>query len=304
MMSEPAERCHLLMCCDPSYSQHLCVTLISLFCSNPCLEFDVVVVGRNSFGSSSDQLLASLKPFKNCTLRFVVFHAPSDLTLPVRAHYSIDNYSRLWLADFFPESVQRLLYLDCDVVVLRSIADLYTTDLGGHLLGAVSIPGSIRCELLGIPTHFGDFNSGVMLIDLRPWRDTNAASQLIQYIIANPEKLIDADQDAFNACFFERRMPLSYVWDVISPFYFEYHPLGIDPKTVEHVRQNACIVHFDGASKPWSYMGCHPHREDYFRFLHHSEWRDYAPPDRTISNILKKHIRNIMPEGMKRAIGN
>jgi lipopolysaccharide biosynthesis glycosyltransferase len=273
-----------------------------LLTNNPDLEFDVVVVCREDFGPLGDRLLTSLRSFRNISLRFIMFQPPADLYLPVRVHYSIDSYSRLWVADFFPESVDRVLYLDCDLIVLGSIEPLYRSDLQGHLLGAVAIPGSTRCEFLGIPEAFGYFNSGVLVIDLRQWRQTDAIGELIRYVMANPEKLIDADQDALNACFFTRRQSLSYIWNVISPFYFDYHPLGIDAEEVAAIRRDARIVHFNGASKPWSYMSRHPHRGDYLRYLKMSEWRDYVPPDRTVSNMLKRHITDVMPNGVKRVI--
>ena len=303
-MTQPDQRIHLLLCCDRGYAQHLGVALISLLTNNPDLDFDVVVVSRENFGETENRLLKSLRSFRNFSLRFVLFQPPSDLNLPVRAHYSIDNYSRLWVADFFPETVDRVLYLDCDLIVLGEVATLYGCDLGGNLIGAVSIPGSTRCGLLGIPETSGYFNSGVMVIDLKQWRATHAAQQLVQYVIANPEKLIDADQDALNACFFDRRKALSYIFNVITPFYFEYHPLGIDAGMLAEIRKNACIVHFNGASKPWSYMSRHPRRNDYLQYLRLSEWRDYVPPDRTLANMIKKRVANLMPTGMKRAIGH
>ena len=303
-MTQPNKLIHLLLCCDRGYAQHLCVALISVLVNNPHLQFDIVVVSREDFGDSRDTILKSLRNFSNYSIRFTLFQPPADLNLPVRAHYSIDNYSRLWVADFFPESVERVLYLDCDLIVLGDIGPLFASELDGNLLGAVSIPGSTRCELLGIPESFGYFNSGVMVIDLRQWRESGAAAELIRYVIANPDKLIDADQDAVNACFFARRKPLSYIWNVITPFYFEYHPLGIDAVAVSEIRANARIVHFNGASKPWSYMSRHPHRADYFRYLQLSEWRAYVPPDRTVSNMLKKRLATLMPQGFKRAIGH
>ncbi len=303
-MSEPDNRIHLLLCCDPGYAQHLCVALISILVNNPGLDFNIVVVSREDFGAAGDRLMASLKPFKNFTIRMTVFQPPANLNLPVRAHYSIDNYTRLWIADFFPDSVERVLYLDCDLIVLGGIGPLYHGDLRGHLLGAVSIPGSTRCELLEIPESFGYFNSGVMVIDLRQWRETGAATALLDYVAANPDKLIDADQDALNACFHARRESLSYIWNVITPFYFEYHPLGMDNSAVEQIRRDARVVHFNGASKPWSYMSRHPHKADYLKYLGLSEWRDFVPPDRTPPNILKKFIVGLIPGDMKRVFGH
>jgi lipopolysaccharide biosynthesis glycosyltransferase len=122
------------------------------------------------------------------------------------------------------------------------------------------------------------------------------------YIAAHPANLVDPDQDVLNACFFDRRSHLPYIWNVISPFYFEYHPLGLTPGEVERIRSDARIIHFNGASKPWSYMSKHPRRDDYLEYLSMTEWRNFTPPDRTLPNVAKKQLSNLLPSWVARAL--
>jgi len=293
---------HVLFCCDPGYAQHLCVAIISMLENNPASQFDIVVVSREDFGDAGRRVARSVARYGNFDLRFEVFSPPKDLTLPVRAHYSLDTYSRLWLADFFPTSVERVLYLDSDLIVVGDIQELWATDLGGNLLAAASIPGSTKCEFLAIPESYGYFNAGVILTDLRQWRETRAVDELVAFVAANPDKLVDVDQDVLNACFYKRRAKLSYIWNVISPFYFPHHPLGLSQDEIQRVRRDARIVHFNGASKPWSYMSRHPRRDDYLSYLKLSEWRDYVPTDRTLSNMTKKQMARIVPRWLVRAL--
>lgn len=270
--------------------------------NNPDSQFDIVVVTREDFGETAQRLERSVARYRNFDLRFEVFNPPKDLKLPIRAHYSLDTYSRLWLADFFPDTVDRVLYLDSDLIVVGDIRELWDTDLAGNLLAAASIPGSTKCDFLSIPERCGYFNAGVLLTDLRQWRETRAIDEVVAFVAANPEKLADVDQDALNACFYKRRAHLPYIWNVISPFYFAHHPLGLSPEEVETIRRNAKIVHFNGASKPWSYMSQHPRRGDYLGYLKLSEWRDYVPPDRTWYNMTKKQMARILPRWLVRAL--
>ena len=291
---------HLLLCCNRGYVQHLAVLLVSLARRNRDLTFHCVVVSGDDLGEERGRLLGSLNDCPNVRLRLHRFRVPESLGLPVRAHYALDNYARLWVADFFDGTVEKVLYLDCDMVVLGSLRGLWNADLQGHLLGAVSIPGSTRCAVLGIPEAHGYFNSGVMLIDLAQWRASRAFETVIAYATGHRALLHDVDQDALNACFHDRRAVLAPIWNGISPFYFDYHPLGLDAEALARFRHDVKIVHFNGASKPWSYTCRHPRKREYDRILALTRWRHVPPPDRTLFNRLKTLAWWIAPPALWR----
>ena len=303
MTAARSEKINLLFCCNSAYSQHLCVALISVLANNPGQQFDIAVVGRDAFGDEAEKIRRSLAQFSNFDLRFTVFQTPPELALPIRIHYSTDIYTRLWVASSFPDDTARVLYLDSDLIAVGDIAPLWRADLGGKLLGAVDIPGSTRCPLLGIPEAAGYFNSGVLLFDLEQWRRTGAVDEVVRYVAENGDKLIDPDQDALNACFFARRQSLPYIYNVITPFYFQYHDIGIGAAELATIQRQATIVHFNGASKPWHYMSRHPRAADYCRYLRMSEWRDFVPGDRTPLNMVKKFVAGILPTRLPRALG-
>jgi lipopolysaccharide biosynthesis glycosyltransferase len=188
------------------------------------------------------------------------------------------------------------------MVVVGSIGELWRTSLDDHVLAAVTIPGSDRCPVFGIPEHYGYFQSGVMLINLAKWRKENIFDRLVQWIPENHDKIADADQDVLNSCLYRERIVLSYKWNVIAPFYFDYHPLGISNQELAEVRRDARIIHYNGPSKPWHYLSRHPRRDDYWKYLRISEWRDYVPEDKTLINWAKKHFGFLLPETLRRYI--
>src|SRR6202035_5658175 len=113
-------------------------------------------------------------------------------------HYAKETYVRLWLADFFSSNIERILYLDSDIVVVGDIANLWHADIGNAVLGAVTIPGSTRCASCGVPEQFGYFQAGVLIINLKRWRDSDVPAQLRDWIAGNYEKIVDVDQDVLN----------------------------------------------------------------------------------------------------------
>ncbi len=287
-----------LFCINQRYAQHVAVCIVSLLENNPGSFFDIVVVSTGDLGAEEDKLRRTLAAYHNCTLK-VTRLTNAGIDLPVRAHYSIDNYTRLWVADFFPATVSKVLYLDSDMIVVGDIGKLWRTDLGDNILGAVTIPGSTRCAAFDVPERYGYFNSGVLTINLAAWRSENVFPRLIDYIDRNAHIIVDADQDVLNACLYDRRLDLPYIYNAISPFFFDYHPMGMARDSIDEVRDDARIIHFNGASKPWHYLCRHPRRADYWRYLAHTEWRDALPEGRNFSNWTKKIFGPLLPETVR-----
>jgi lipopolysaccharide biosynthesis glycosyltransferase len=292
---------NILMCTNALFQQHAAVCLASLLTNNPDFFFDIVIVGQVTEELDEIKLQRSLTRFPNHSLTFQKFSPPADLRLPLAsvAHYTIDTYTRIWLTEFFPPTVDRVLYLDADIVVVGSIAPLWRTDLAGALMGAVDIPGSDQgARLLGMRLEEGYFNAGVLLIDLARWRATRAEQIVIDYIRTHPERL-EYDQDALNACFRRVTKRLDYKWNVIRPFFREPLALPLERAEIEAVRRDALIIHFNGSSKPWSYFCDHPRRAEYDKYLRMTEWRDYVPPDRTLLNRLRKMVSSLFPDPVR-----
>ena len=294
-----SNRVSTLFCTNVLFQQHAAVCLTSLLANNQDLFFDVVIVAQPTETLDQDKLRRSLNQFSNYTLRFITFSFPPDLSLPLIAHYTLDTYTRLWIKDFFPDSVDRVLYLDADIVVVGSIAPLWSANLDGALMGAVDIPGSDQgVRLLGLRHEDGYFNAGVLLIDLKQWRAIRAETIVIDYIRENADRIM-YDQDALNACFYACTKRLDYKWNVIRPFYRDPSELPLKPEELEKVRREAQIIHFNGGSKPWSYFCDHPRSADYRRYLLMTAWNDYVPPDRTPLNVLRKSVSAAMPSSLK-----
>jgi lipopolysaccharide biosynthesis glycosyltransferase len=71
---------------------------------------------------------------------------------------------------------------------------------------------------------------------------------------------------------------------------------------VPRIQAGARIVHFNGASKPWSYFSRHPRRADYYKYLELTPWRDFTPPDRTVMNRLRRAASSLVPGGVRRFV--
>lgn len=150
-------------------------------------------------------------------------------------------YAPFFLEQFLPATVTRCLYLDCDLVFERDVVELWETDLRGHPVGAVDNrmwqESEIHQQRLGLkePRYF---NSGVLLIDMKLWRERRIGARALAAAQQVGDRLILHDQDALNAALDGDWLALDEHWNLWV----------IDPSLEEHSR---AVFHFMGTPKPW-----------------------------------------------------
>lgn len=160
-------------------------------------------------------------------------------------HFSIVTYYRLFIASLFPQ-YDKILYLDCDLVVLGDISELYNTELGDNILGAV--PDQFVCNTKNFRTYAEKaigvnpdtyFNAGVLVISLEEFRKNNIENKFITLITEHDFDLLDPDQAYLNYLCFEKTHIL---------------PSGWNKSPTEIICEgNKNIVHYNLYKKPWQY---------------------------------------------------
>ena len=176
--------------------------------------------------------------------------------LRVDRDVSIATYYRLAAPHILPSNVGKILYLDSDIIVRRSLEDLWNTDIQDYALAAVIDPwwspgGGPHVE---VPPGAKYFNAGVLLINLDYWRMNNVSENATAFARNNFEKVHYWDQDALNAILVDRWIPVPQIWNA-----YDFHKgrSVIDP----------AIVHFCGP-KPWHWYAEHARWSARYAFIH------------------------------------
>lgn len=192
----------------------------------------------------------------------------------------------MWFRLFLPErlaGIERVLYLDCDTIVLDDLSALWCTNLDHHWLGAVSNVFEAGKEqhaiALGLTDPRNYFNSGVLLMNLEAWRDEHCSERTLALATAPPHPLQWPDQDALNTVFAGHWLPLHPRWNCQnSLFYFPQARRVFGASVVREATDRPGIVHFEGGlfAKPWHYLCKHPYRQEYFRHRSGSSWPNVA----------------------------
>ena len=207
---------------------------------------------------------------KSSSVTFHHFDSSLASGLKECGHLGLSTYYRLFVPELFVHDVDRLLYIDADMVVRGSIDELYRHDLGGHVLGAV--PGFSRTSNLshalrlahGVDSPY--FNAGLLLIDTRRWCDSAIKEQCLAFLRDHPERVWYADQDLLNYCLAGRYQYLSCGWNVMVDHFRADDPADLDelsPEELDAARIDPRILHFNGQYKPWHLTYSHPFKSSY-----------------------------------------
>lgn len=292
----------ILFACDLTYLQHACACIASLLENSPGYRFDVTIVGTQDFTAAAKRVRESFHGNSRVRIEFHNFQLPSDIFFPLHFHYTSETYIRFWIGDLLARH-GRALYLDPDIIVTGDVGPLWEMDLDGRTVAAVPIPASTRPIQHGMPAGSLFFNAGVILFDLDAWRAKGYKDICLKYLAENPDKALDSDQDILNLCLIDDWVPLPYVWNVISAFYFPtWHDTKLSSDELAAVRRDARIIHFNGGAKPWSYDSRHPRKDLYWKYLRRTEWRDARPSDYTIFRAMKRAAAGVLPVPLKNKI--
>ena len=161
---------------------------------------------------------------------------------------SIETYLRLFAPFYLPDNLERILYIDVDVVVQKEIKDFYYQDFEEKSI--IAIPDSMyksddikeRKEQLGLNVNHKYFNAGILIMNLNKIRNTISIDDILEIIDKKREILKYQDQDVLNLLFendvkYESKY---YNYQLIWKYSFDMQELG-----------NAFCLHYTGKEKPW-----------------------------------------------------
>lgn len=210
----------------------------------------------------------------------VVEHLPALPRLPRVMWY------RIFLGELLPQS-ERVLYLDCDTLVVDSLEPLWATSLDGYLLGAVDNVADAD------DAPRGYFNSGVLLMDLDRWRNEACAEQIAAFATERGGRLTFPDQDALNTVLGAQRLALHPRWNCQnSLFYLPGARAVFGEDALREAVDSPAILHFEGPelAKPWHYLSKHPYRDTYLAHRAETPWPRVVLEGRTWPNRLLRPL--------------
>lgn len=275
---------------DENYARHLGVMAVSLLENtiqpNRCHFF---IIDGGIHPSTHTTIKSEIEK-RNGAVTFLKVDQTIYSSLPLRRGMTAAAYYRISIPELFDESVPKVIYLDCDLIVKGDISQLWDASLEGRHIGAVENISNSTYLASGLPQK-KYFNSGVMVIDLKLWRQDKIGDKVREFKINYPEKTVTNDQCALNGVLYNSWTRLPLFWNQQSGLYRKSAQQdNFTPEELEAAIWEPRIIHYIGWSKPWIYLCFHPLAGEYDRYISLTAWADTRKKHVRTRDILRKHL--------------
>lgn len=276
------------------YVAHSAAMLHSVLAQNRGHDVHVHYMHGPDIGAEHEESLAAMVTTQGGSVSFLRIPDNAIEGLPTKGFTRKATWYRIFLPQLLPE-VERILYLDADLIVVDALTPLWELDLTGQWVGAVTNVFQDnhvhRPAELGLAGPEVYFNAGVLLMNLAQMRSDGRTEALLEYGVQNADRLEWRDQDALNVVLGERRMELHPRWNCMNAFYVFDHASDVfGEERLEQAKSDPAIRHFEGPSinKPWHYMCERELRELYAEHRAQTPWPHVRREGRTPRNMLRR----------------
>ena len=297
------EKIHIAVCLDNGYVMPTGVLMYSTCVNNQDVDIDFhVLIDESIDEKGQEDLKDTINKFHGKRVLFYSLKSVTALSFPlVKNHLTRAAYYRLFLSDILPSTIEKVLYLDGDIIVRHSLLSLWNTDLTDYAVGTVMdvCDGDIKIyNRLRYSYQKGYFNSGVLFINLKYWRENHIVKEFIEYLTHYPERIKQEDQDVMNVVLQDKKLKLPVKYNLQTSF------LSKDPcwdywKYESEVKmgiEDPVIVHFTSNWKPWcTYLRFpHPYRNTFLKYQSQTKWKNCNYDRRSLSKKIKNYIEDIL----------
>ena len=270
---------------NDNYARHLATSMISLFDRNQDMERIVVYILSVAISEESQAKLLQIADRYGRELQVIeLSDIKSRFTYEIDTRgFDISAMGRLFMGTLLPEKVERVLYLDCDTVVAQPLKKLWELDLKGRLLAAVMEPTIYEAVKMEIGLEEADpyYNSGVLLIDLKLWRESQTERRLLDFYGAKNGSLFACDQDTINGALKGEILPMSPRYNYFTNYrYFSYENLvchapwyrKVPKEAFAAAKKRPAVIHYMGDERPWIAGNLNHYRKAYEHYLAETPW--------------------------------
>lgn len=225
----------------------------------------------------------------------------------IKSIWLFDSYCRLFLGTLLPSSVERVLYLDCDTICNGSLHDFYNLDFeNNYAAGVIDCLSEAYYDLFGMNNTSRYCNSGMLLFNLRKWRDDNMEKIVADYVRSKNGYVFFMEQSVVNILLQDKIK-------IVHPKYNTYTLMvSLSHDNLRRLRrctryytdleidgaiENPVLIHLTNGffvkGRPWIEGNEHPFKKLYMRYRELTPWKDEPLfPDK--SNWKQKAVVSIV----------
>jgi lipopolysaccharide biosynthesis glycosyltransferase len=291
---------------DDNYAQHVGVSLTSLFETNKneFEDFCIYIIENNLSKDNKEKLYQVCKNYRADSV-FINFNQIADkLRLNIGNSISISAYARLFLSNNIDQSIEKIIYLDCDSVINGSLKELWDINMDAYYVAGVADTVAKETKLkVGMDSNDIYLNSGMLVINLKKWRNDQIEERFIDFINSKQGNVFHHDQGIINAVLHKKAFKLHPRYNAMTPFFtmklkdiMTYYKLKdyYNQNEIKEAVKEPIFVHFTPAfvNRPWV-KGCnHPLTQLYKNYLELTPWNG-SPMLKDRRSIVEKFIASL-----------
>ncbi len=241
---------NILVSSNENYFYPLLVSLYSLFVNNLDERHHVYFV----HGGISDACLQIMKRFVErggrASLITRKVNESEFSEFSISHHFSRETYYRFLAQTFIPEHEDRVLWIDADMIIKKSLKDFYYQDFADNYLVVCPSINKNADELLRkleCPEGTVYFNAGILLFNLRKIREDITLDSYYQYFRKHESQITWLDQDILNGMYAKKtKVAQNRIYN-----YQFFNETKFQPEELKYIADNTAVLHYIGSVKPW-----------------------------------------------------
>ena len=275
---------NIVLCTDHKFVMPCGIAICSICVNNEDSFIHFYIITDDSITQKDKKDLeytAHVHDHKNdVTFLFVNENMVSAFSWYKSGYYPKQIFYRLLMTELLPDNIDKVLYLDCDIIVRKSLSSLWNIELGDNYIGAApdGFSGILYTyNRLKYSITLGYFNSGVMLVNVFLWKKRYVLKRLIEYMDKNKIRIILGDQDPMNFLFKDNKVHIPLTYNVQPSYLYleKYMQMSIYQfkEELEEARHDPAILHYAGC-RPWE-KGCkHPFKNIFGKYKDMTIWKN------------------------------
>ena len=235
---------NIAFCINNTYADKAAVVMTSVLENHPDAQVRFYIFSSDLSAENLLMLQKLQTKYKNFTVQKVNVPQQAFNNLHLNIEYiSVETYYRYLIADLLPD-LDKILYLDADLIIDKNISDFYNTDLGNYYLAGTEglyVTESGHKPNIGLTDNDTYINAGVLLMNLKQMRQNKLGSKLLEATQELQNKIKYQDQDIINIVCKGKILTADSIYN------FTQHNIKREKSKIKTAR----IIHYTGRKKPW-----------------------------------------------------
>lgn len=273
------EEINICLSTDDNYIHHTAAVVASVLSNAKRKDNYHFYILSTQLSDDNKKKFDKLKKIKDCRIDYPKLDEQSLApfkAVKMHSHLTLATFNRLLIPMLFPQ-LDKMIYIDSDLIVLSDIADMNNIDVSGYYFAGVKDANSKGLvKKHGYDPKYEYINAGVIIINCAELRKQDYFKKMLEQIGKIEAKT--GDQDFINYCFHEKIKIISYKWNMYHKFHFESYggKQPMDDIDYANAVKNPVIIHFVGPDKPWNIDSVHPYKKEYLKYLQMTPWAKKA----------------------------